>query len=484
MGHIFISYSRKDEEYVNKLVAAIENEGFDVWIDRELLTGDKWIKTINHQIDTCDAFVIVMTDDSSRSQWVQREVLYAIQEGKRIFPLLLQGKLWMLLQDFNYFQVTDASIPSKKFFKDIEKIVPRSEVWLATQRETIEKARQKLAEEERQRIAKEKAARDAAREKVAKEALARQTARREFFAKFFERTKQYLRLVSIVIVIGLLIWGGAEVISKAFSGTTFTPSLSITSTASLLATASETPLPNEIKDSNKISMMLVPAGEFEMGKDDGLSDEKPSHLVYLDSFYIDKYEVTNSLYEICVKKGGCTRPKYTDLYYASAFENRPVVYVNWFMANAYCQWRGGSLPTEAQWEKAARGEEKLTYPWGELPPIVQYANYNGDASKDVGSFSSVRSPYGVLDLAGNVSEWVYDWYSPEYYQTVFLEKISNPTGPTDAPYQPSHNYYGRVFRGGSWRTTNTYELSTSFRYRLDPNSYVDDLGFRCAMDAP
>lgn len=223
MGHIFISYSRKDEEYVNKLVAAIENEGFDVWIDRELLTGDKWIKTINHQIDTCDAFVIVMTDDSSRSQWVQREVLYAIQEGKRIFPLLLQGKLWMLLQDFNYFQVTDASIPSKKFFKDIEKIVPRSEVWLATQRETIEKARQKLAEEERQRIAKEKAARDAAREKVAKEALARQTARREFFAKFFERTKQYLRLVSIVIVIGLLIWGGVAGISSFFPESTETP---------------------------------------------------------------------------------------------------------------------------------------------------------------------------------------------------------------------------------------------------------------------
>lgn len=121
MGHIFISYSRKDEQYVNKLVEALENEGFDVWIDRELLTGDTWIQVINHKIDTCDAFVIVMTENSKESTWVRREVLYAIQEGKKIFPLLLQGKLWMYLQDFNFFKVINESIPDRKFFKDIEK---------------------------------------------------------------------------------------------------------------------------------------------------------------------------------------------------------------------------------------------------------------------------------------------------------------------------------------------------------------------------
>ena len=155
MGHIFISYSRKDEEYVTKLVESLENEGFEVWIDRELLTGDTWTQVINHKIDTCDAFVIVMTDESQKSNWVRREVLYAIQEGKKIFPLLLQGKLWMLLQDFNYFKVTNGLIPDRKFFNDMERFVPRSEVWLETQREMAKaqkeataKARQKAEEEE------------------------------------------------------------------------------------------------------------------------------------------------------------------------------------------------------------------------------------------------------------------------------------------------------------------------------------------------
>ncbi|MCB9112042.1 MAG: toll/interleukin-1 receptor domain-containing protein [Anaerolineales bacterium] len=152
MGHIFISYSRKDEEYVTKLVESLENEGFEVWIDRDLLTGDTWTQVINHKIDTCDAFVIVMTDESQKSNWVRREVLYAIQEGKKIFPLLLQGKLWMLLQDFNYFKVTNGLIPDRNFFNDMERFVPRSEAWLKTQREAVRKAE----EFERQKAEKKK----------------------------------------------------------------------------------------------------------------------------------------------------------------------------------------------------------------------------------------------------------------------------------------------------------------------------------------
>lgn len=172
MGHIFISYSRKDETYVTKLVEALENKGFEVWIDTEILTGGKWIEVINHKIDTCDAFVVVMTDYSKKSKWVNREVLYAIQEEKSVFPLLLQGKLWMVLQDYNYSNVTDGSIPNEKFFNDIEKIVSRSEAWLTAQYEKAaeaekarleeEKARQKAAQEKAERESAEKAAREKA----------------------------------------------------------------------------------------------------------------------------------------------------------------------------------------------------------------------------------------------------------------------------------------------------------------------------------
>jgi eukaryotic-like serine/threonine-protein kinase len=171
----------------------------------------------------------------------------------------------------------------------------------------------------------------------------------------------------------------------------------------------------EITDAKGVSMVLVPAGEFIMGSESGDDDEKPVHTVYLDAYYIDKYEVTNAAYKVCVDAGGCTPPMQTNSYSRSSyydnseFDDYPVIYVDWNRATDYCEWRDTSLPTETQWEKAARGTDGRTYPWGEGISCKQANYYScvGDTRK-VGSYESGKSPYGIYDLAGNVWEWVAD----------------------------------------------------------------------------
>jgi serine/threonine protein kinase/formylglycine-generating enzyme required for sulfatase activity len=232
-------------------------------------------------------------------------------------------------------------------------------------------------------------------------------------------------------------------------------------------------------------MVYVPEGEFTMGSNIN-DDERPIHQVYLDAFWMDQTEVTNKMYEFCVTARKCdpphSRASYTrsNYYGYSEYDDFPVTYVSWNDATAYCVWAGGGeyevrLPTEAEWEKAARGTDGRTYPWGEGIDC-QKANYQdgskfcvGDTSR-VGSYESGKSPYGVYDMAGNVWEWVADWYSSSYYSTL-QNGIHNPSGPTFGTY--------RVLRGGSLGG-NRYLVRSAIRLGNDPsnNNYV--LGFRCS----
>jgi formylglycine-generating enzyme required for sulfatase activity len=237
--------------------------------------------------------------------------------------------------------------------------------------------------------------------------------------------------------------------------------------------------------------VLIPAGTFQMGCDvnnpaeNGCSEswqtaELPLHTVNLDTYYIDKYEVTNARYKACVNAGVCTAPaesrSYTrDEYYGtSTYADYPVIFVNWLQANTFCRWVGKRLPTEAEWEKAARGgSDTRKYPWGDTPPDSTLLNYNsnvGDTTR-VGSYPSGASPYGAMDMAGNVAEWVNDWYDANYYP---VSPGSNPPGPAEGIY--------RVTRGGSWVYIGFGDLVRSAGRLLGhPETGQGPFdGFRCA----
>lgn len=232
---------------------------------------------------------------------------------------------------------------------------------------------------------------------------------------------------------------------------------------------------------DKMEMMYIPPGFFAMGSNNS-TDEQPLHLVNLSGYWIDRYEVSNGQYARCVAARACDPPKMIasstrKSYYVNvAFADYPVVYVNWHDAQDYCTWVGGRLPTEAEWEKAARGHTDIrTYPWAFGKPTGQLANYHslaGDTAK-VGSYEAGSSPYGVMDMAGNVWEWVQDWYQVDYYQ----EKTGwkDPTGP-----QTVQSY--RVLRGGSWFSGEGC-LQVSDRYFSFPDYAYNNIGFRCVFPA-
>ena len=222
------------------------------------------------------------------------------------------------------------------------------------------------------------------------------------------------------------------------------------------------------KSSAYEGMVLIPAGSFQMGSNDGESDEKPVHTVQISSFYMDKYEVTNGDYKKCVDAGSCLAPEsdknYTRIrYYGDSwYDNHPVIWVDWNQAKAYCEWKQGRLPTEAEWEYAARGGlSGARYPNGD-----SIANYSGSDTVKVGSYSP--NGYGLYDMAGNISEWVSDWWDENYYQN---SPPRDPQGPSNGEY--------RVVRGGSFSSYSD-ALRVSYRYRDYATYGYYYGGFRCA----
>jgi formylglycine-generating enzyme required for sulfatase activity len=259
-------------------------------------------------------------------------------------------------------------------------------------------------------------------------------------------------------------------------------SLSALLSGAVLAGAADRPesLPAEISGKDGGIMALVPAGEFLMGSSDGASDERPVHRVYLDAFYIDKFELTTSRYAKFLRATGRKAPdKWNDI--NPTFDwARPVIGVDWNDADAYCQWAGKRLPTEAEWEKAARGADGRKYPWGADEPTEALANFDWDSRRTwrgystlspVGSYEEGKSPYSIYDASGNVWEWVADWYSPNSYGS---NHERNPKGTTSGIF--------KVTRGGSWGD-KIYSLRTSNRRGIPPGDRYRDLGFRCAQDA-
>jgi formylglycine-generating enzyme required for sulfatase activity len=225
-------------------------------------------------------------------------------------------------------------------------------------------------------------------------------------------------------------------------------------------------------------MVLIPDGEFLMGDEEGLPDSRPMRRIYLSSYWIDKHEVTNAQYRQCVQAGVCQFPKDRQAYDDPQRARYPVTNVTWSQARTYCQWSGRRLPTEAEWEKAARGPDGRRYPWGSSEdPIKRRAKEqaqkpDGNGITQVGSLTDTMSPYGVYDLIGNVWEWVKDWYAEDYYA---MAPTRDPQGPPLGSF--------RVLRGGDW-SQSPLELRASYRGWDEMSYWGTMLGFRCAADVP
>lgn len=259
-----------------------------------------------------------------------------------------------------------------------------------------------------------------------------------------------------------------------------------------------TPTPEPFITDTNSRMLFIPEGIFSMGNDESDDrDQTPAHLVRLDAYYIDETEVTNSAYAQCVDDGVCDPPDspnatYHRAYYGdSAFDDYPVIFVSWFDAETFCSWRGGRLPSEAEWEKAAGFESqeglKYRYPWGDAfdGTRLNFCDKNcprdhRDAAVDdghqdtapVGSYSNGRSPLGPFDMAGNVMEWVGDWYNSRAYGE---SGDTNPLGPLEGDF--------KVIRGGSWLSPSA-DIAVTSRDSFDPLVTRANLGFRCAMTPP
>ena len=221
-------------------------------------------------------------------------------------------------------------------------------------------------------------------------------------------------------------------------------------------------------------MVLIPAGEFLMGAEDGLPDMRPMHRVYVSTYWLDRHEVTNQQYRQCMESGGCAPPKDHSAYDDAARADHPVTNVTWTQARNYCGWRGKRLPTEAEWEKAARGTDGRLYPWGNSDDMVKGRSRSGEHTKNgtvpVGSIEFARSPYGVADLVMNASEWVNDWYAEDFYRS---SPGRDPQGPARGGF--------KVLRGGE-PGDRPLELRASYRGWDDMSYWGPSVGFRCAQD--
>jgi formylglycine-generating enzyme required for sulfatase activity len=227
---------------------------------------------------------------------------------------------------------------------------------------------------------------------------------------------------------------------------------------------------DQIVEIPEYSWVTIPAGQFQMGSENGDTDEKPVHTVYVDQFEIGKYEITNDQYTQCVNAGIClVRKNGVNGEIGDDEGLYPVAFVTWYDANDYCKWVGGRLPTEAEWEKAARGTDQRLFSWGE-DISCDKANYGAcgvGGTTPVGSYESGKSPYGLYDMVGNIAEWTSSLHQPYPYDENDGREDLN-----------SSDY--RVVRGGSWEDM-AYYVRSAGRYGV--NSGAANFGFRCARDS-
>ena len=540
----FLSYSRTNKDFAVKLARELKAEGFPVWLDQlDIPPGSRWDVEVEKALMESDIFMVIITKASSTSENVLDEIGYAIDNGKRMLPVLLEKtNIPLRLRRFQYVDFTDKSFDegvqsAKELLRNLiaQATMPRPDVAGKTGEPSKSEAgaagkdsssrtdllrRENLEQE--LRFKEEEARLKQEKEQLEKQLLEERTTQERMQAVAAASQKSRTRRMGIfgvallaVLVAGFLItrFLGSPPAGQTEDGPTpGSTSLVVPVTASTRTPTEEEPTPTReptattaptetevpadtatptsdvpptpsslITDDMGVEMVLVPEDEFTMGADGTRGDpyERPEHTVFLDAFYIDKYEVTNKRYQECVDEGACLEPYhdyFTDTspnrkYYGNPEkDNFPVIYVDWDMAKAYCDWRGARLPTEAEWEKAARGTQGYRYAWGN-DISCQNANYASCGffqTTAVGTYPDGVSPYGAYDMTGNVWEWVNDYYAENYYS---ISPGRNPKGPLSGQ--------SRVVRGGAWNK-ETNEIYTYDRVRWGETYNTWDIGIRCA----
>lgn len=524
---VFLCHASQDKPAVWKIYRYLKQHGVQPWLDQaDLLPGQNWEVEIPKALFNSDVILVCLSKNSvNKEGYVQKEIVFALDKAMEkpegtifIIPLKLEecdvpkrlsSYQWVdyyrndgrkrLLMGLNMRVQGLGEEVSPIVMEDSKQRTPRKQSATPEIREeTSEQIPSKsLKVEEKKQFPRKPFTRilDPAtlNPKEPQKAPSREI--KKSFSKINYRWLGIAGIILLFIVLGGL--GLNSLFNKppiatatptypqdtdtpvppAPTNEPFTPTLNLTQPPS--------PTPTTVlgigstSRSLKDGMVLVyiPAGEFMMGN---LKWGQVVHNIFLNAYWIDQTEITNVMYSKCVEANVCdppgkkrsqSRPSYFD---SPEFANYPVVYVSWDDAMAYCSWMGRTLPTEAQWEKAARGQDERTYPWGENINCNK-ANYDSSCVGDtteVGSYLSDKSPYGVYDLAGNVTEWVSDWYDEVYYSNSPSE---NPLGP--------ENGQKKVERGGSW-SSSIYAASSYFRFGTDPNDKENYLGFRCALSQP
>jgi len=541
---VFISYRRTDVYTALAVYENLKNQGYDVFFDYRSISSGDFEQIIISSIRARAHFILILTPTaldrcSEPEDWLRREIELAIDEKRNIVPLFFKDfrfgtssvseKLTGKLRNLSHYN--GLNVHEDYFDEGMDRLRTQYlNIPLNTVLHPMSTEVQKVVNEEQ--IAADNALKQNEHtNKPAKqinEKLLRdgellktpvtQTIKSDASLRAPQKVMPYRLIVGIMAVLALLImfliWGGGRIWNSRFDSI-----LESTSTSQLVET--KTPLPSETSAPptpvldigstrtgiDGMTLLYVPAGDFTMGTkaEDALAqclktttdcqlsqftDEDPPHQIFLNTYWIDQTEVTNAMYAKCVQSDYCQPPEsnesYTrDSYYGnSEFDNYPVIQVDWNKAKAYCDWAGRRLPTEAEWEKAARGEDGNIYPWGsefdgtrvnfcdKNCPYTWAINTFDDGFADtspVDNYPKGASPYGVFDMAGNVWEWTSDWYD------------TYPGGDPNARSQYGQKY--RVFRGGSWGYYDSI-VRSAYRGRGTPDLATNFIGFRCATYNP
>jgi formylglycine-generating enzyme required for sulfatase activity len=471
---VFLCHSSADKPIVRELYSQLSDEGWmDVWLDEEsLYPGQDWDLEIEKAVEDAHAILVCLSNNSiTKEGYVQHELRVVLNHATYkpdgtvyIIPVRLED--CNLPRQLKHWQYADY------FEKDRGRAYQRLLASLRIRAHSLEipavtpELKPTKREEDERQVAMERDLAKAA-EKEKRERLSAQ----EVNSKKSTGNLLYIAfggfvLLSIIVVAFIVISNLIPPATPAPTqviATTDVPAVTQTPTPALSLRIGSTKTGND-----GATLLYVPEGEFTMGSDKGNPDEKPIHKINLSAFWIDKTEATNAMYAKCVQDGKCgaLNEKYATHYKNPNYANHPVVYVTWNNAKDYCQYAGRRLPTEAEWEKAARGRDQRVYPWGNGAPsnsLLNYNNYIGN-TKAVGFYLKGASFYGALDMAGNVWEWVSSLDKPYPYDASDGREnlISSEA---------------RVVRGGSWKDDF---VRASDRYKYTPSNFLSNLGFRCA----